>query len=347
MENKYPKNPKKILVIRNDRIGDMANSTNVFSALKENFPNAKITAIASKANRALIEKNKKIDKIITLDFAPRTFKDIINFLKTSLKIRKEKFDIGIDLRGSYANILFLMYFGGVKYRIGFRNDTLYLPWKRYKFPLYEKYLSKILLNYSMPKERWVEHCTVRRMKLLSEGLGIKYKEYWPEIATDKEDEKELNKFMKENKLKQFISFVPDAMQDRKQWPMKKWDKYITHIEKRHQKYKILLFGGGGDRKKLDNLHKKHPNTIVCFNLNLRLVYLLFKKSKLVTLQDGGTLNIAWPSRTNVIALIPTEMPACYIKPLGKNSVTIHENIKRIPVEKIAKISDDFISSSKS
>ncbi|KKQ18439.1 MAG: hypothetical protein US31_C0004G0001, partial [Berkelbacteria bacterium GW2011_GWA1_36_9] len=99
MENKYPKNPKKILVIRNDRIGDMANSTNVFPALKENFPNAKITAIASKANRALIEKNKKIDKIITLDFAPRTFKDIINFLKTSLKIRKEKFDIGIDLRG--------------------------------------------------------------------------------------------------------------------------------------------------------------------------------------------------------------------------------------------------------
>jgi len=51
----------KILIIQNDNIGEVVLSTAVFREIKKNIPGCKITLIASKTNRSIIEKNKNID----------------------------------------------------------------------------------------------------------------------------------------------------------------------------------------------------------------------------------------------------------------------------------------------
>ena len=56
-------NPKKILVIRNDHIGDLILSSCVFRELRIAFPKERICVVASNSNNAIIEKNEQIDEI--------------------------------------------------------------------------------------------------------------------------------------------------------------------------------------------------------------------------------------------------------------------------------------------
>ena len=61
------KNPKKILFIRNDHIGDMVYSTQVFREIKKIFPHAEIGVVATASNREIIEKDPYVDKIFEID----------------------------------------------------------------------------------------------------------------------------------------------------------------------------------------------------------------------------------------------------------------------------------------
>src|SRR3989344_7557201 len=97
-----------ILIIKNDKIGDMVLSTSVFRELKKSFSNAEITVISFQSNAPLIKKNPHINKIIIQDYPPKGISGIINYYKLSKKLKKQKFDLGIDLRGSFFNILFFL-----------------------------------------------------------------------------------------------------------------------------------------------------------------------------------------------------------------------------------------------
>lgn len=48
---------KKILFLRHDGVGDMVLSTPLFRALKKNFPDARLTVLASERNYGIIQNN--------------------------------------------------------------------------------------------------------------------------------------------------------------------------------------------------------------------------------------------------------------------------------------------------
>jgi ADP-heptose:LPS heptosyltransferase len=56
---------EKILIIRNDNIGDMVVSTPAISAIREKFPNATIDVLANITTKAIIEGNTDINNIYT------------------------------------------------------------------------------------------------------------------------------------------------------------------------------------------------------------------------------------------------------------------------------------------
>ncbi len=316
-------NVRKIIVIKNDKIGDMIISTCVFRELKEEYPNSKITVLCSKSNKPIIEKNKFIDNIDVLDYPPKNFKDYLAYLKFSRKIKNENFDLGIDLRGGLFNIL-LLFFGRVKYKIGF----------------YNRFFSKIFLDYGYRKNRINRHVTFQRLDLLNKALGINRKNSWPEVATDKEDFKETLKFLKENKIKDFVCVIPDSSVKERQWDMVKWDEIVKHLHTKYKKYKIVVLGS--DMDKMGYLSEKNNYVITPKEmLNLRTVYLLLKRSKLVICQDGGAMHLAWAGKSNLIALIsgyvnrPEHFNKLnYVGPLGKKSSVIYKDMNDISADEV-------------
>lgn len=111
---------KRILVIKLRHIGDVLLTTPVFKALKENFPEAFVSALVNKSTEAVLEKNPHIDQIITYDrgikklqFLDR-YAEEMRFLNF---IRKMKFDTTIDLTGGDRAAV-ISYFSRAKRRIG-------------------------------------------------------------------------------------------------------------------------------------------------------------------------------------------------------------------------------------
>ena len=55
---------KNFIFFRTDRLGDFLIITNIIKAIKDKYPNSKITVVASKLNYHFIRKFKIIDRVI-------------------------------------------------------------------------------------------------------------------------------------------------------------------------------------------------------------------------------------------------------------------------------------------
>ncbi len=320
---------KKILVIRNDKIGDLITSTNVFRELKKNFPNAKISALVSKSSKKLIERNKNIDKIFVADYPPTNYKNFVEYIKTFKLINREKFDVGIDLRGSIFNIL-LMQLAGIKYKIGY----------------YNRYFSRLFLDFAYKKDRLNTHASFQRIDLINKAMKINSKNYKLDIASDKEDNIEFEKIIRRYKLRKFICIIPDAGLEYKQWPLEKFNEIIAHLADKYKEYKVILIGH--DMNKMKWLSKRNPQIIMPDELiNLRIAYLLFKKCSLVITHDGGPMHLAGAANAKIIAFIPGHLALPYYRPLGDKVSIISKDIKKISVEEVKREIDKILDRSKS
>lgn len=306
------KNFKKILLIRNDHIGDLVLDTSIFREIRKKFPEAEITALISPETKQIIEKDPNIDKIITLGlfWRKKNLSFFMEYMRILKQIKREKFDVGIDIRGSFMSIIFLLWAPKIRKRVGYYNITG----------------GKAFLTNPIFLDK-EENTIYFDMKLAEKGLNFKAKNYWPKIVTDKQDEKEVDFFIKKNNLKKFICICPGSTNELKQWDEDKFNRIIKNFNLKYPKYKILLIGGGEDKALINRL-AENKNCISLINFNLRLLSLLFKRSKLVIATDGGPMHIAWVSDSNLIALWgPINL--IQMKPL-KKSIVIHHKLECYP-----------------
>ena len=99
-------------------------ATSTLQAIRRGFENSKITLLAAPFAKDLKENIPWVDKLITFrcpwspmfrDYSLQSFKDA---WKTLTRLRTDKYDLAIDLRGDFRNILF-MYLTGAKRRVGY------------------------------------------------------------------------------------------------------------------------------------------------------------------------------------------------------------------------------------
>ncbi|MGV8151748.1 MAG: glycosyltransferase family 9 protein [Candidatus Nanoarchaeia archaeon] len=300
-------NPKKILFIRNDHIGDMVYSTHIFREVKKNFPDAKISVIATKSNREIIEKDKNIDKIFEIDlFWRRGWKGFLDYLKIIRKIRKEGFDVGIDLRRSKLNIIFFLWLGKIKSRAGYFNING----------------GKAFLTHPIILDK-TDNYIYENLKLVNETLGINIKKCLPHISTDKEDEDFVYEFLKENKLKKYVVFAPGATADSKRWPKEKFMELIDRFHNKYPKYKIILSGANSDREIIQELASGRNYCMPLINFNLRLMSIVFKKAGAVVANDGCATDISWVAGGKLVCLVgPVDLNL--FRFLGKTKILHHK-----------------------
>lgn len=284
----------KIFIIRNDHIGDLVYSTPIFREIKKSIPVCEITALVSHSNRPIIEKNPHVDRIWEIDTPKYSLKSILSYLKMSWKIRKERFDVGIDLRGSVQNSFFLLWLAGIK------NKISHTEWH----PVIKNFLDKALV---FDKKR---HIFEDNAEILN-ALGVKQRDAWPEIVTNWKDNEEVDAYLKENKIKKFICICPCVDLPHKQWNLDNF-KNLASVFNKHRGYKVILIGTNKDTEAITNLSHAIWNSVVLLNYDVRKLVLLFKKSKLVIAHDGGPMHSAWLTGSKVITLYPAEVADKFI-----------------------------------
>lgn len=118
----FPKTVLKILVLRPDGIGDLTMSLPAIGALRDRFPQAEWTLVAGSPSRGLVDHLPWIDRAWFLDlpWAQRSVERLDWGAMWAMlrRIRRERFDLVIDLRGDFRNILWMVFMGS-GYRVGY------------------------------------------------------------------------------------------------------------------------------------------------------------------------------------------------------------------------------------
>lgn len=115
-------NYKNILIVKLSAIGDVIHALPVAYALKQKYPEARITWVVEKPAYELLTNNPNIDEIIVFD-KPK-FKSIVGLLTNGYQLAKElkahKFDVAIDLQGLFKSAA-ISYLSGASKRLVYCN----------------------------------------------------------------------------------------------------------------------------------------------------------------------------------------------------------------------------------
>ena len=199
---------KNILVINLMQIGDLLLVTPVLRTLRKNYPKAKITLLADKGISDLFIANKHIDECILFDRRgeDRKLPNFVNFVK---KIRRQKYDLVINLHRNERSSAFAALSGGKKI-VG------------YSKPGFSLFFTKV-----MPNQKAVKHQIHSHFDVLTEAAGVKFiDDGGIEMFLTKEAKRSAAKLWKKN-------FAPGdkvaAFNIGASWETKRWlDSYFAY-----------------------------------------------------------------------------------------------------------------------
>ena len=97
----------KVLIIQQKMIGDVLTSTILCENIKANIKESKVYYLINTQTKAVVENNPYIDEIVL--FTPKYRKSKLAFYKFLKEIRKEKFDVVIDVYGKLESNLICLF----------------------------------------------------------------------------------------------------------------------------------------------------------------------------------------------------------------------------------------------
>lgn len=153
------KTPKRILIVRPDRIGDVVLSTPLPREIKKTYPDSFIAVMLRKYTKDIYENNPYVDKIILIDDYDDGSMEA--FWKKVNEIMDYKFTHSLTLLPT-ERLNYLLFFSGIPYRLGVGH-------KFYQFITFTKYVSR---NKYIPLRHEADYCMdlARKIGVTSDNL---------------------------------------------------------------------------------------------------------------------------------------------------------------------------------
>lgn len=265
---------KKVLVVRNDKHGDMIVTTGFIRTLSQAGYDVYISS--EKASLDIIEFNPYVKGVFA--YQDKKLKDLFRSIKN---IRKESFDAVIDLkycRGVYKKNIFFCSFIKSPILIGFNKSNI---------PSY---------NVSLPYYELSAHVTTRLPPLLK-LFNIKDYNLNYEIFTTSEMQEKTNSFIKEKLIPdKRIAIVNPRGGNKSRWlTQSQLDDVLSLLM---PKYQVVLIGQPSQLKNLS-----WPDSIPLFQSQSILeVVPLIENANLIFTVDTSIVHIASTFSKRTIAL---------------------------------------------
>ncbi|WP_229534699.1 glycosyltransferase family 9 protein [Pelosinus baikalensis] len=286
----------RILILRLSSIGDVLQASPVARELRKAFPSAYISWLVESKSQEVIQDNSNLDSIFVWprkewnDEAKKTgdyhalVRKNLAFVK---QIRKEKFQVSIDLHGMLRSGL-LGYLSGAKYRLCLPNP-----------PEHAEYFANV-------KVKTENFPTVfsRYLSVLKE-FGIHRTEPEMEMQISLCDERFAMEFMANHGLKErgFFILNPATSQPDKCWPTDKFARLGDMLVDTYQ-LPILIFGAKSDRPLTKKIiaGMRHKPIDVTGLVNLKQLGAITKQARTFISGDTGPLYIAQAVGTPTVAI---------------------------------------------
>ncbi|MBU4311619.1 MAG: glycosyltransferase family 9 protein [Candidatus Omnitrophica bacterium] len=288
----------KILFITLSNIGDAILALPVLSALKDNFPGAKIDVVVGPRPKEIFEKDPGVNRVFVYD-KQTGLKTKMDFIRI---LRAQMYDLAVDMRTSLIPILI-----GAKKR------------------------SKL---FSINKTRAIHKRSVHLNKLKELGIECRLRQ---NIFIDEEDRKSVAGLLEAKGVKEgdmVIGVSPSCRSLLKQW---RTDGFIDVIKTllNHGDFKIVLIGDSAQKnssKKITDAIASENLIDLTGETDLNQLFALIERMKLLLTCDSAALHIACDLGVRVAAIFGPTDPGEY-GPTGKDDVVIRKDLKCAPCKK--------------
>jgi ADP-heptose:LPS heptosyltransferase len=225
-----PAGPKpRILVIRLDRVGDLALSTPVFSILRKTYPQADISALVKSGNAEILRNNPAVDNVF-----------VYKGFWQSVKEHRGKYDAVIEMINAYVLApALLTRLIAPAFSVGFDVELR----------------GKFFTNPVIPvndKKHFIEFLP----DLLKPFGIIAAGPLSPEIFPGAERKEDVSAFLREKHADQgrLIAVHPGSFYDSQRWPAVSFAALIEKINQDYPAFGFVLLGSAGEKPLLLSIH---------------------------------------------------------------------------------------------
>lgn len=268
--------PRNILIVRTDRIGDVVLSLPLARIIKQHYPKAKVTFLVRAYTKALVENNYFIDEVIIL----KEESTKILIAENIKQLKKKNFDTAIIVYPT-LKIALITFLSGIKYRVG-------SGYRLYSF-LFNKKV------YEHRKDA-VKHELEYNLSLLSQ-LGINHIGGTNNVSFDLDVNKSsLNKVesllgsLGINNKEKFVIIHPGSGGSAVDLPVEKFIELVKMLS--DKKIKIVLTGSENEKEICNQLVLNELIFNLAGELNLEELIALISKCSLLITNSTGPIHIA-------------------------------------------------------
>ncbi|MBF4494757.1 glycosyltransferase family 9 protein [Flavobacterium sp. MR2016-29] len=297
---------KKVLICRpNKRLGNLLLITPLIQEVTAAFPDCKIDLFVKGTLAPIVFENyTNIDKIIDLPKKP--FKELIKYLKVWTLIRKQNYDMVINVDQNSSSGRLAVQFSSAKYKIfGDLPENVKLPYEDYehiaKYPVYN-------LRYSLSQvglEDKKEPVALIDLKLSHD-----------EIANGK---KILNKII--NEQKKTIAIFTFATGE-KCYGVEWWEEFYTALKKEYPDYNIF------EVLPVENVSQINFQAPSFYSKDVREIGSVLANVDVFIGADSGIMHLASASKATTVGLFSGGNLKKY-EPYGNNSIGVDTNTNKV------------------
>lgn len=307
----------RILVVKMDEIGDMANALHVFPLLKQRFPDGRIEVLCKPMNMALLRNFPEVDEI-----------------HTDPAILKDKFDYRIDLRGTKESL-----------RAAMRQcKSVYLGrgLVRIKNKAFGGQVHEVITNRQIIAPLWKRQT---------------FPDLMPAFRYTETEINKVDSWLREHDLHKYAVMHTGARDQARRWPAERFAALASHLSMKYGLQVLIGGGPEEHTavEELIQAHQiKAINLCGIFGLN-EFAYLC-SQAKIFIGNESGPMHLSWISGCPTLALFGPGVPQIFY-PMGDRHRVIHyfqghqpgnpESILKIQTEEVLRKADSMLSASSS
>lgn len=270
-----PESPMNILLIQLKRIGDLILTTPAIAAVREKFPNARISLIVSPAVEGLLPAIRGVDKVFVIR---GKMDDLFDWIGISLR----RFDYCLDFTRNDRSS-FLTFISRARQRITSDHPNLRTKLRVRSY------------NHLVESPVRLLHTVDYHLGLLK-PLGIE--DASPNIQLNLPDAKVANAelLLKNAQIEgDFIILHPGSARPEKFWEVERWREVIDHSTRAHQ-IPCVVTGGRSqiEQSQIAAIKSLAPNGLIDFSGKTDLLTLaaLVRKARLLVTVDSAPMHFA-------------------------------------------------------
>jgi len=289
----------KVLIVKLSSIGDIVHALPALAHIRDRMPEAEIGWAVDSRYAEILRGNELIDHLIEIDTRSLRGGKIIDdvFLDVARQfggIRKNKFDIALDMQGLLKSGAVAKFSGAAK-RWGFAREHLREPASR-----------MFLTNTVNVGPR--THVVQRNLVLATESLGLedRTKGFEFPISTGAEHRAEADAIV-ENAGSDFVVLNPAGGWVTKLWHAEKYGALADMIWEKLGLSSVVAIGPNDDILGETVIKYSHSGRAILERSGLKGFYELAKRARLYVGGDTGPTHIAIAAGTPVVGIFgPTE-----------------------------------------